>query len=119
MLGGYPGKGNQRLEIRQDGGGEDQWKKGELPKPKANLAAEGSILALQDAFSKVGDAAESYSDIVDASDFNLDEDDKEQGKKIEEARATLTDVLSDICEASKTYHTNLKAFNKHLKAETG
>ena len=87
-------------------------KQGKLPKPKGDLVAlmdaankaarkvmaerdtmEGSVLALQDAFSKVYDASESYSDIVDASNFGLDEDDKDQAKKIDDAKKTLADVM--------------------------
>ncbi|HSU07545.1 MAG TPA: hypothetical protein VLI93_18420 [Acetobacteraceae bacterium] len=108
-------------------------KKGKLPKEKSDLVAlmeaankvavkirgerdtmETSVLALQDAFSKVYDAAETYTDIVDASTFNLDEDNKDEAKNITDAKKTLTDVLKEICDGVGTFHTNLETFNKHL-----
>ncbi len=64
--------------------------------------------------SKIYDAAESYTDIVDASAFNLDEDDKDQAKKIDDAKKTLTDALKEITDKTGTYHDNLEQFNKHL-----
>lgn len=108
-------------------------KEGKLPKAKGDLVAlmdaankaaqkviserdtmEGSVLALQDAFSKIYDAAESYTDIVDGSDFHLDEDNKDQAKKIDDAKKTLTDALKEITDKVGTYHNNLEEFNKHL-----
>jgi hypothetical protein len=108
-------------------------KKGKLPKPRGDVVAamesagkpyakllsqrdamESTILEFRDAVAKVADAAESYSDIINASNFGLDEDDKEQAKQIKDAQQQLTGVLGGIADFSKKMSVNLEGINKML-----
>ncbi|HLY58471.1 MAG TPA: hypothetical protein VKS60_23115 [Stellaceae bacterium] len=108
-------------------------KDGTLPKPRADIAAlmdaankiavkliaardsmEDTVLELNDAFAKVYDAADSYSDIVDGSDFKLDSKDKDQKKTIDQVKKLLDGALEEIQEKTAAYQDALKEFNKHL-----
>ena len=108
-------------------------KDGKIPKPKADVTAameasnnaalkliserdalEGTVLELKDALAKVGDAAESYSNIIEGSDFDMDDDDKDQKKKIAQIQKLLMDPLADIKSMTAKFGTNLDTFNKQL-----
>jgi hypothetical protein len=89
-------------------------KDGKIPKPRADLAAlgaawvkagqafrksiadlEASLQALEKATTSTRDGYKQYADLIQKSNFDLDESDDDNEKKITSARQLIIDAIQD------------------------
>jgi len=107
--------------------------KGKIPKystalPKAEAANQKSyddfkktreelkakLLALQNAESVTKDAFSQFQDEIEESDLGLDSKNKEDAKKIAEARKMLSGWIQNSMDTGDQNLKNLKELDKHL-----
>jgi hypothetical protein len=106
--------------------------KGQIPDPKAVDKAstamdeafaafdksrsdlEEKLLALQDSDSSVSHAYDQFGTLVEKSDLGLDSKNKDDAKKIVQAREILTDYVGQVVKAQEANNKNLKELDKHM-----
>ena len=72
------------------------------------------VLASRDAQQLAKDAIEQYQDEIVESNLGLNARDKEDLKKIQEARKVLSDALQDSIDIADSNLKNLRELDKHL-----
>jgi prefoldin subunit 5 len=106
--------------------------KGKIPEPKTlDKAGEGldkafeafsksrddleeKLVGLQDADSAVSHAFDQFGTLVEKSDLGLDLKNKDDAKKITQAKKILTDYVTTVTKAQEANNKNLKELDKHM-----
>jgi hypothetical protein len=82
--------------------------------PKSRGDLEDKLLALQDADSSVSHAYDQFGTLVEKSDLGLDPKNKDDARKITQARKILTDYVNQVIKAQETNNKNLKELDEHM-----
>ena len=107
---------------------------GKIPKPKATLdkadaagvkaweavckareQLEDLIEKLLDTDSACVNALEDFRDTIDSDDLGLDPKNKDDAKKLKDAKATLFECIDDALDRAKNNMTNERELKKHLQ----
>jgi hypothetical protein len=75
---------------------------------------KAKVLALQNADSARKDSISQYQDEIDEDDLGLDPKNKDDAKKIADARKILSSALQDKMDIDDQNIKNLKELDKHL-----
>jgi hypothetical protein len=81
---------------------------------KSRDACEAKLLAMENANDAVRNAVKQFQAKIAKADFNLDSKDKDQLKKIQQARDLLTGYLDDRIKALEGNDKALDELDKHL-----
>jgi hypothetical protein len=75
---------------------------------------EDKLLQIEDATSALGNAVKQFQATIEKSDFKLDSKNKDEAKKIQQARKILTGELSSASKDLATITKTLDELDKHL-----
>jgi predicted nucleic acid-binding Zn-ribbon protein len=81
---------------------------------KTREELKAKLLALQNADNAFKDTVSQYQDEIDESDLGLDPKNKDDAKKIADARKILSGYLQDQLDICDQNVKNLKELDKHL-----
>jgi predicted nucleic acid-binding Zn-ribbon protein len=90
------------------------WDKAYAEFSKSRDACEEKLLAMENANDAMRNAVKQFEAKIDKADFNLDSKDKDQVKKIQQARDLLTGFLDDRIAALERNDKALDELDKHL-----
>ena len=82
---------------------------------KAREALEAKVLAVQNANDGVSNSLKQFRAKIEKSDFKLDSKDKDDQKKIQQARDALVGVIDDAIKAYADDDKMLDEVDKHLE----
>jgi hypothetical protein len=93
---------------------QTSWDKAYEEFTKSREACEAKLLAMQNANDATRNAAKQFGAKLEKSDFNLDSNDKDDQKKIQQAQDLLSGYIDDAVKRLEKNDKTLDELDKHL-----